>query len=265
MLKDDNNKNGHEALNPIHPSVPLPLDLILVDLYNEHVANTPSGPTDLKLLRRDYSQLSVLAHDGDRLDIRIDFHGGGWSLGDLNTESHILAHYTGSVKVCVVCVAYRLRGRKHCPCSRPLGTRRLISIKLVAVGTPVIDDLRKSNSAADAPWDRMRLFERAPILNCARLKWFDGLKWSSVRLFLPHGRPNSKGLCRQVIATADCNPLRDEGEALTSKCVEGAAEVVLRRFDGLPHPFMHMDEVLWQERDFIALMERKIGRALQEG
>lgn len=98
---------SHEALNPIHPSVLPLLDPEFVRLYNEHVANTPSGPIDLSVLRSKYSVLysygtgpapacariydtTVPGHNGDLIPVRvyepvsqgpwpahIDFHGGG--------------------------------------------------------------------------------------------------------------------------------------------------------------------------------------------
>lgn len=98
---------SHDALNPIHPSVLDKLDQEFVKLYNEHVANTPSGPIDLGILRSKYSVLysygtgpapdcgriydtTVTGHNGDLIPVRvyeptspgpwpvhIDFHGGG--------------------------------------------------------------------------------------------------------------------------------------------------------------------------------------------
>jgi acetyl esterase/lipase len=44
-----------------------------------------------------------------------------------------------------------------------------------------------------------------------------------------------------VIYTAECDPLRDEGEAYARRLVEAGNEVILKRFKGVPHPFMHMD------------------------
>jgi len=35
--------------------------------------------------------------------------------------------------------------------------------------------------------------------------------------------------------------LRDEGEAYGRKLVKAGNEVTMKRFGGVPHPFMHMD------------------------
>jgi len=74
--------------------------------------------------------------------------------------------------------------------------------------------------------------------------------------------PSFKGLCKTVIYTAGCDPLRDEGEAYARKLVEGGCEVTLKRFEGVPHPFMHMDEALPQARLYIEMLAKEIKHAL---
>ncbi|KAJ5915336.1 hypothetical protein N7454_011090 [Penicillium verhagenii] len=331
---------SHEALNPIHPSVLPHLDPVFVKLYNEHVANTPSGPIDLALLRTKYSVLysygtgpapdcariydaQVTGHNGDLIPVRvyepdspgpwpvhIDFHGGGWGLGDLDTESHICKHICVKANVCVIDIAYRLVPEHAFPigiqdsfsalqhiyskgaaefkidptrisvggvsaggnialiCAH-LARDANIPLRLVAVGTPTIDDISKYSSAAEAPWPSMQEMEHAPTLNWGRLKWFDILKWQSLAAEGSPDReaqvealkwyanalnaPDFTRLPKTVIYTAGCDPLRDEGEAYAKRLVEGGNEVVQKRFAGVPHPFMHMDEYLWQAKEFIDL------------
>ena len=43
--------------NPIHPSVVDQLDPAFVRLYNEYIANGPPWPTDINLVRQNYSAL----------------------------------------------------------------------------------------------------------------------------------------------------------------------------------------------------------------
>ncbi|PYI25853.1 esterase [Aspergillus indologenus CBS 114.80] len=343
---------SHEALNPIHPAVLPHLDPAFVDLYNKHVAHTPSGPIDLAVLRSKYSVLysygtgpapeparvydtTIPGHEGNLIPCRVyepkcpgpwpihvDFHGGGWGLGDLDTESHICKHIAVKAKVAVIDVAYRLvpehafpigiqdsfaavqhlassAGRAQFP---GLDTSRIslggvsaggnialilahlardhgIPVRLVAVGTPVIDDISACATAADSPFPSMQAMEFAPTLNWARLKWFDELKWRSlsteedvrkqqlaeVKWYANAlNAPDFTGLARTVIYTAGCDPLRDEGEAYARKLIEGGCEVTVRRFEGVPHPFMHMDKDLWQAREFIDLIAGHVKTALHE-
>ncbi|KAL4863490.1 hypothetical protein BDV12DRAFT_26606 [Aspergillus spectabilis] len=337
--------SGHEALNPIHPSVLPFLDPVFIDLYNTHVANTPNKPIDLNILRSKYSVLysygtgqapeparvfdaQVPGHNDDLIPVRvyepatpgpwpvhIDFHGGGWGLGDLDTESHICKHLAVKANVAVIDVGYRLvpehafpigvqdsfaalryihsaKGAQHfnIDASRislggvsaggnialvlgHLARDAGIALSLIAVGTPVIDDVSRYSSASDSPFNSMREMEHAPTLNWARLKWFDDLKWQSISEDPETKKrqmeevkwyanaldaPDFTGMPRTVIYTAECDPLRDEGEAYARRLVEAGNEVILKRFRGVPHPFMHMDNDLWQAREFIDMTAEHI-------
>lgn len=115
-----------------------------------------------------------------------------------------------------------------------------------------------------------------PTLNWARLEWFDKLRWQSLSEE-PVEReeqvkavgwfknaldaPSFEGLCKTVISKAGCDLLRDEGEAYARDCVEGGCEVW---FPGVPHPFLHMDAVLWQAREFIDLTAKEIRHAVRD-
>ncbi|OBT71042.1 hypothetical protein VF21_10621 [Pseudogymnoascus sp. 05NY08] len=339
-----NGQGHHEALNPIHPDMLERLDPTFVKLYNDNVANTPNAPIDLAFLRTKYSVLysygtgpapdvgriydsKIPLDDGAELDIRIyepsssgpwpvhiDFHGGGWGLGDLDTESHICKHICHKANVAVIDVAYRLVPENPFPtgiedafaaiqyihkhgasqynikpgsislggvsaganialiCAHWMRDAR-IPLKLVAAGTPTIDDLSQYSSATDSPFKSMQENEFAPTLNWARLAWFDTLKWSSLSTDPATEKkqrqrigwvanlldaPNFKDLTKTVIYTAGADPLRDEGEAYAMKLVENGVEVVIKRFPGVPHPFMHMDGSLWQASQFIDMTCKEI-------
>jgi len=131
-----------------------------------------------------------------------------------------------------------------------------IPLKLIAVGTPTVDDLSRYTSASQSPYPSMQTMEFAPTLNWARLKWFDVLKWNSLSKDETERQkqmkdvawfadlmqaPSFQGLPKTVIYTAGCDPLRDEGEAYARRLVESGCEVTVKRFPGVPHPFMHMD------------------------
>lgn len=337
---------GHEALQPIHPSMAGKLDPVFEQLYNDNAASTPLKPLDLGELRRKYSVLysygtgpapdvgrvyddQVPVGDGSGASIavrvyepasrgpwpvHVDFHGGGWGLGDLDTEAHICRHICHKANVVVVDVAYRLVPEFAFPTGitdslaalrhihahgasrfniRPdrislggvsaggfialalahLARDEPIPLRLVAVGTPVIDDLSQYASAAESPFASMQDNEMAPTLNWGRLKWFDRLKWSSLPSHPEQHRaareaagwfanlleaPSHAGLARTVVYTAGADPLRDEGERYAQLLVQNGVEVTQRRFPGVPHPFMHMDKDLWQAREFIDGTAREV-------
>lgn len=344
------NDQKHEALQPIHLSMQGKLDPVFEKLYNDNVANTPLRPIDFSVLRANYSTLyaygtgpapdaartydaKITTHEGVPLDVRvyepegsgpwpvhIDYHGGGWGLGDLDTESHICKHICKLAGVVVIDVAYRLVPENSFPCGVTDSFAALqyiyakgseefniipqkisvggvsaggfialalghmardagIPLALVAVGTPVIDDLSQYSSAAESPFPSVQENEFAPTLNWARLTYFEKLKWSSVgtaeeiaekRKQLPGIYANLfkatdfRNLPRTVIFTAGADPLRDEGEAYGRKLIENGNEVLMKRFPGVPHPFMHMDRDLWQAKEFISHTAREIRAALYE-
>ena len=70
-----------------------------------------------------------------------------------------------------------------------------------------------------------------------RKKQVEDVKWFADLMTAP----SFKNLGKTVIYTAECDPLRDEGEAYGRKLVEAGNEVTMKRFEGVPHPFMHMD------------------------
>lgn len=325
---------SHEPVQPIHPSMESKLDPVFVQLYNENVAYKPNGPIDLAVLRKHYSQLysygtgpapeAARTYDttfplddgaGTEIGLRIyepaspgpwpvhiDFHGGGWGLGDLDTEAHICKHICHQANVVVIDVAYRLVPEHPYPtqitdCWAALqyvhahGAEKFgikpdsisiggvsaggcialalahlardagLPLRLVAAGTPVIDDLPAT--AADSPYASMRENEFAPTLNWARLAYFNRFKFPEDPAAAKAAKDkmgwfanlldadNMSNLPRTVIYTAGADPLRDEGEAYARKLLEHGNEVIVRRFVGVPHPFMHMDGRLKQGREFI--------------
>ncbi|KAF2488548.1 triacylglycerol lipase [Lophium mytilinum] len=334
---------GHESLNPLDPVVLPKLDPKFVEIYNKNVANTLNKPIDLNVLRKVYSRMygyataagpecakeyelevpgwskypgsiaiRIYEPHGEKPEagwpVHFDFHGGGWGLGDLETESHICRHICVNAGVIVVDVDYRLVpeypfpvGVRDCEAvlrhvlSKPaefkinpsiitfggvsagacialivnhLARDAGIPIKGVIVGTPTVADISTCATASDSPYPSIRDMEFAPLLNWARLKWFDTLKWESLEKDDSAKRaeqekdvswfrdiiqaPNCEGLANiTVIMTAECDPLRDEGEAYGRMIEEKGNKVVVKRFKGVPHPFQHMDAALDQAKEFI--------------
>jgi acetyl esterase/lipase len=339
-----NDSTKHEALQPIHPSMLDRLDPVFARLYNDNVAKLPMQPINLDVLRTKYSTLysygtgpapepgriydKTIKIKGDvSLDIRvyepasqgpwpvhIDYHGGGWGLGDLDTEAHICKHVCVKANVAVIDVAYRLVPEFPFPTAvedsfgalqyihkngaaefniktesisvggvsaggnialvmAHLARDTELPLKLVCAGTPVIDDLSQYKSAAESPFKSMQENEFAPTLNWQRLAWFDRLKSDSLPKDAAEKEaarkrvgwylnllkaPNMKDLAKTVVYTAGCDPLRDEGERYAHLLVENGVEVTMKRFPGVPHPFMHMDKDLWQASQFIDMTSREI-------
>lgn len=142
-------------------------------------------------------------------------------------------------------------------------------LKGVVVSTPTISDVRKYATPDMSPWPSMREFEYAPLLNWDKLKWFDTFKWMSLASQNPSVKPKEqkrdmswfpdamnapdfKNLAPLTyLATAEIDPLRDEAEAYGKKVEEAGNKIIMKRFRGVPHHFMHMDGLLPQAREYV--------------
>ena len=122
------------------------------------------------------------------------------------------------------------------------------------------------NIRADCPYNSYFENISAPGLPLVRMKFF-------LKLFLGKKRPNPlpaaypailfpevelspilaenvKGLAPAMINTTDVDILRDEGEAYATKLSTQGVQVKLKRYMGVPHPFMFMDGALQEARDY---------------
>lgn len=102
----------------------------------------------------------------------------------------------------------------------------------------------------DSPFPSMAENALAPCLNWKRVSFFAAVaeksmkegEWEALPRFWrsPIEADSLDGICDTFIATAGCDPLRDEGEAYGQKLVEAGVKVTMRRYTGVPHPWMHM-------------------------
>lgn len=224
--------------------------------------------------------------------VHLNFHGGGFVLGNLSTESTLCLSMSEGAGVVVVDCNYR-----HCPeavwgkCFQDawaalkwvknegeklnvkadsislggisagghisivlqhLARDAGLPLKLVMATVPPSEEGLFYKYYTDSPFASFHEFYRGPILAFARIKWFGNLavpedKKDEVRKmwpgwwFAPLRAPDFKGLCPTLVRTAECDPLRDEGEAYAMKLVAGGNKVAIKRYLGAPHTFMYMD------------------------
>jgi acetyl esterase len=223
------------------------------------------------------------------------FHGGGWVLGDFESHDDVtrsLAHRAG---VLVVSVHYRRAPEARFPgplddCAAALGWTLEegpglgIDPSRIAVG----GDSAGGNLAAalalrsrgrirfqlliypvtDASWDSAsyREFASGYGLTRANMAWF----WESYLakasdaenpLASPLRSPSLAGLAPAFILTAECDVLRDEGEAYARRLHEAGVPVRCLRVRNMNHGFIRMGALYPQaDRALSAL-----ANALREG
>lgn len=115
---------------------------------------------------------------------------------------------------------------------------------------PCVEEFISLEKPSDSPYQSYVDNEKAPCLSWKRIAFCRDVMKLALDKF-EDDKPRAEfwqspirgelnGVCRTFIATADCDPLRDEGEAYGHKLAASGVSTTLRRYMGVPHPFMHM-------------------------
>jgi acetyl esterase len=218
------------------------------------------------------------------------FHGGGFVICNLDShdrQCRILANASGCV---VIAVDYRLAPEHKFPAAADdayAATRYVaehaaefgIDPGRIAVG----GDSAGGNLAAvvalmardregprlkfqlliypltdfedDSP--SMRAYARDHFLAREQLDWFMGHYLASpADARTPYASPayaeDLRGLPPAMVITAECDPLRDQGEAYARRLQEAGVPVVLKRYEGMIHPFLSLGGIIDAGRTALA-------------
>lgn len=218
------------------------------------------------------------------------FHGGGWVVCDLDTHDVVctaIAHRAGAV---VIAVDYRLAPEHKFPAAVTdsyaatawvaSNAKRLgIDPKRISVG----GDSAGGNLAAvvslksrdqDGPAIELQVmvypvtdlssfatpsyqeFGENHYLTKSEMEWFrDHYLRSMEDARDPHASPllvlDLSGLPPALIITAECDPLRDEGEAYAKRLANDGVAVTYTCYPGMIHPFFSLSGAIPQAFDAI--------------
>jgi acetyl esterase len=209
------------------------------------------------------------------------FHGGGWTIGDLDTGDSVCRFLAANVPAAVLSVEYRLAPEHPFPAAveDALAAYRWAAAESSKLGADpkriaVAGDSAGGNLAAslsllaredDGTGPAMQAliypvtdtvggqrsrdeFAKGFLLAKADMDWFE-------RHYLPPGADHTdprvsvlraedlSGLPPAYVATAGFDPLRDEGEAYAERMREAGVEVTLRRHPGLIHGFANLTAI----------------------
>jgi acetyl esterase len=218
------------------------------------------------------------------------FHGGGWVVCDVNTHDTVCRRIARRAGAVVVSVDYRLSPEHKFPAALEdcytatlwvsANAGRLgVDARRVAVGgdsaggnlaAVVSMRCRDENGPALAlqvlvyPVTNMASFDTPSYrefaegynLTRAEMEYFRahylGQEEDSRHPHVsPLLAPDLHGLPRALVITAECDVLRDEGEAYASRLKQAGVPVTCTRYAGMIHPFFSMPGLLRQARDAI--------------
>ncbi|QDU64478.1 Carboxylesterase NlhH [Planctomycetes bacterium Pan216] len=229
------------------------------------------------------------------------YHGGGWVLGELDsydanccrlalTTGLVVASidyrlapetpYPGAAEDCYAATAYLAGQRKELGIESPTpklavagdsaGGNLATVVCLMAKdrGGPAITHQTMIYPVTDHDFDTpsYREFATDHVLTRADMIWF----WDQYvpersrrneDYVAPLRRADLSGLPPALVVTAECDPLRDEGERYAARLAEAGVPTKLLRVNGLPHAFFGWPEKFPEESgQVIRLMGEEIAR-----
>ncbi|MFV2174462.1 alpha/beta hydrolase [Actinomadura sp. LOL_016] len=263
-------------------------DLPVVD---DLVVRGPDGPVPVRLYR------PVAA---GRLPALVYLHGGGWVLGGVENVDGMCRDLAADAGCAVLSVGYRLAPEHPFPAAvddawavvaaavrrperygiRPeavavagdsAGGNLAAAVALLARdrGVPLAHQLLVypvTDTARDTPsW---REYGAGYGLDAATLACFmdlyrGGADPRDPRL-APLRAPDLRGVAPATVITAECDILRDEGEAYARRLAESGVPVELRRYDGVVHSFFLLPDMFDAGAEAVAYAVARLRTAFGE-
>lgn len=212
----------------------------------------------------------------------IYYHGGGWVIGDLESHDHVCRAFANKAQCIVASVDYRLAPEAKFPAAVEdcYAATEWVAAKAgelgidpnrLAVGgdsaggnlATVISQIARDRKgpplvyqlliypATDMRMASPSIDENAdgPLLTKASMIWFIGHYLTGEHdkehpLASPLLAPDLRGLPSAFVLTAECDPLRDEGEAYARRLKEAGVAVEAKRYAGMPHGFFSFGAAL---------------------
>jgi acetyl esterase len=233
--------------------------------------------------------------------VLIYFHGGGWVLGDLDSHDHVCRAIANSVPCVVASVDYRLAPEAKFPAAVEDSYAALewiaanagelgIDAGRIAVGgdsaggnlAAVISLMARDRKGPKLvyqvliyPATDMRMVapsmeenSEGPLLTKAAMAWFiehylRGEKDKLDPLASPLLAADLTGLPAAFILTAECDPLRDEGEDYGQKLKSAGVPAEVKRYAGMPHGFFSFGAALIAAQESMADTTTRLSKAFE--
>ena len=252
---------------------------------------SPAGPLGIRVYRPD---------GGPPRPIFVYLHGGGWTLGDLDTHDTVCRRIARAADCMVVAVDYRLSPEFPYPAAMDdtiaavrwlaangaeLGgdpTRLALGgdsaggnltagavIRLRDEGGPRVALQVLIYPATQPTFEMLSYYENAVgfFLTTADVVWFWGnyLGGDTAAETDPYACPGSasdlRNLPPAVVITGDFDPVRDDGDIYAAKLRAAAVPVEARRFPGMIHGFVALPVEIPAGKRAIQMIARAARRA----
>jgi acetyl esterase len=255
----------------------------------------PNGPIALRFYRAIGTQASEV------LPVLVYFHGGGWTIGDLDTHDTLCRELCNGARCAVVSVDYRMGPEHRFPAAvddsmaatrwvREHASELLVDASRLAVG----GDSAGGNLAAvtsiaardagDLPIRFQLLIYPATdqhgttpshaengkgyLLTHETMEYFAGHYIADKAQYKdwrasPGLHPNLANLPPALIITAGFDPLRDEGAAYAKRLTEAGNRTSYVNFPRQIHGFISMGRILDESHTAVALCASELLRAFR--
>ena len=239
----------------------------------DHMIAGPAGPIRIRLFRPRSAGAAPLP-------VLVFFHGGGWSIGDIDTHDPVCREIAQGAGCAVLSVDYRLAPEHRFPaavedcfaalCFAAAPEKNLgldptriavggdsaggnlaavcalmarqsgIALRCQVLIYPATDFVRGHPSHED--------FAEGFLLTRESMAWFSGnyldeAQWRDWRASPLHA-PDLSRLAPAVIIVGACDPLRDEGRDYAERLRAAGSEASFHLFPGMIHGFLTMGGVI---------------------
>jgi acetyl esterase len=227
------------------------------------------------------------------------FHGGGWVLGDLESHDPVCRSLANQAQCVVASVDYRLAPEAKFPAAvedsyaatewvaSNAGELGIDSGRIAVGGdsaggnlAAVITHMARDRKgpaliyqvliypATDMRMTAPSIEENAagPLLTKASIIWFidhylPGEEDKTDPMASPSLVSDLRGLPAAFVLTAECDPLRDEGEAYGRSLDQAGVPVEVKRYAGMPHGFFSFGAALDTAKQAVADTTIRLRRA----